>query len=123
MNAIQTEPTTIIDKGRGPQLSNSRITVQDVLPYLLDGQTHDDIKRAMPTLSYEEIALLDEYIQNHREEVMEEDRKINERNAEARRQQEIKYGHLYAESRRKFLALKEEYARKRREAESERPAN
>ncbi len=33
-------PISIIDRGRGPQLSTSGITVQDLVPYLQLGCTH-----------------------------------------------------------------------------------
>ena len=33
----------IVDRGRGPQLSTSRITVQDLLPYLQNGHSREDI--------------------------------------------------------------------------------
>jgi uncharacterized protein (DUF433 family) len=72
---------TIIDQGRGPQLSTSRITVQDLVPYFQLGYTHEQIRDVMPTLSPEEIRAVEHYIEDHREEVMEEDRRIRVRSA------------------------------------------
>src|SRR5438093_2499864 len=48
------EPITIVDRGRGPQLSSSRITVLDVFYYLHRGYDYDFIHRAMPSLSQED---------------------------------------------------------------------
>ena len=71
----------IIDKGRGPQLSTSRITVQDLVPYLQLNYGYDEILEIMPSLSVAEIQAVERYVEEHWEEVMEEDRRIRERNA------------------------------------------
>jgi uncharacterized protein (DUF433 family) len=75
---------TIIDKGRGPQLSTSRITVQDLVPYFQLKYSYDEILQIMPTLSVAEIQAGERYVEEHHEEVMEEDRQIRERNATRR---------------------------------------
>lgn len=73
---------TIVDRGRGPQLSTSRITVQDLLPYFQLGYTHDRIIReVMPSLSMAEIEVAERYVEEHRPEVLEEDRRIRQWNA------------------------------------------
>ena len=41
----------IIDIGRGPQLSTSRVTVQDLVPYLQQKYTHEQILQIMPILT------------------------------------------------------------------------
>ncbi len=74
----------IVDRGRGPQLSTCRITVQDLVPYLQDHFTHEEILEIMPVLTLEEIRVIERYIQDHYEAVMEQDRRIRER-IEARR--------------------------------------
>jgi uncharacterized protein (DUF433 family) len=74
-------PIEIIDRGRGPQLSTSRITVQDLVPYLQMGSSHAEIMRAMPVLTEEDIRVVERYIEEHRDEVVEEDRRIREENA------------------------------------------
>ena len=71
----------IVDKGRGPQLSTSRITVQDLVPYFQLNYNYDEIRQIMPTLSVAEIQAVERYVADHREEVMEEDRRIRERSA------------------------------------------
>jgi hypothetical protein len=79
----------IIDRGRGPQLSTSRITVQDLVPYIQQQCTHEEIRRIMPVLTTEEIAIVERYVAEHREEVMEQDRRIRERAAARRRPPEL----------------------------------
>ena len=66
----------IVDRGRGPQLSTSRITVQDLLPYYRDGASDEEIRRWIPSLSDEEIRLLKEYICTHYDEVLRAETRI-----------------------------------------------
>ncbi|HEV3025077.1 MAG TPA: DUF433 domain-containing protein [Pirellulales bacterium] len=75
---------SIVDRGRGPQLSTSRITVQDLVPYIQLGCTHQQILEVMPTLSDAEIQAVEDYVDGHREEVLEQDRRIRARNAARR---------------------------------------
>src|SRR5665213_3065509 len=69
----------IVEKGRGPQLSTSRVTVQDLVPYFQDGCSYQEIIRWIPTLTEEEIAVVERYYREHQAEVDEEDRQIKER--------------------------------------------
>ena len=75
----------IVDRGRGPQLSTSRITVQDLVPYLQRQYTHEQILQIMPVLTVEEIQAVERYVRDNYEAIMEQDRRIRER-AAARRQ-------------------------------------
>ncbi len=77
----------IVDRGRGPQLSTSRITVQDLLPYLQQGYSHEQIRTIMPVLTVEDIVVVEQYIRDHLDEVMEQDRRIRERAAARRKPQ------------------------------------
>lgn len=74
----------IVDRGRGMQLSTSRITVQDLVPYFLSGASHDEITRGIPSLTEAEIAVVERYFLEHRDEMLAQDRRIRER-AAARR--------------------------------------
>ena len=47
----------IIDQGRGMQLSTSRVTVQDLVPYFQDRCSYEEIMRWIPTLTTEELRL------------------------------------------------------------------
>jgi hypothetical protein len=74
-NAMNTEPIQIVDRGRGLQLSTSRITVQDLVPYFQEGRSHDEILRWIPTLSRDEIAVVERYYRHHKEELDSERRR------------------------------------------------
>ena len=79
---MKTETIQIIDRGRGPQLSTSRVTVQDLVPYFQEGCSHQEIIRWIPTLTGEEVAAVADYYQRHRDELDEEDRLIRQRSAQ-----------------------------------------
>jgi uncharacterized protein (DUF433 family) len=104
----------IVDQGRGPQLSTSRITVQDLLPYLQLGYTHQQIQEVMPTLSVEEILVVTRYVEEHRELVMAEDQRIRERNASQRNSPEAEDLLRQARSERQ---ARMEWLRKKRSEE------
>jgi uncharacterized protein (DUF433 family) len=78
---VNTNAIKIVDRGRGPQLSSCRITVQDVVPYLQQNYSVQQIREIMPVLTEEEIGVLAEYVREHHDAVMEQDRRIRERNA------------------------------------------
>jgi uncharacterized protein (DUF433 family) len=78
----------IVDLGRGPQLVGTRVTVPDLLPYFQAGYTHAEIAEVMP-LTLDEIGAVRQYIEEHREAVLEEDRVIRERNAARRNSPEV----------------------------------
>jgi uncharacterized protein (DUF433 family) len=107
--AAQGKAVGIVDRGRGPQLSTSRITVQDAVPYLLQNCTNEEIMSIMPVLTVEDIQAIREYVRANYEAVMEQDRRIRERAAKRTTPPEIqeirKRGHA------KALALMEEFAR------------
>lgn len=78
---MNTTTIVIMDRGRGPQLSSSRITVQDVYPYLKQQCSSEQIQQIMPSLTLDELAVIKDYVRNHSEEVQAADRFIEERNA------------------------------------------
>lgn len=96
---------TITDRGRGPQLSTNRITVQDLVQYFQLNYSYDQIREVMPILSVAEIQAVERYVDEHREEVMAVDRRIRERNANRRNPPHIE--ELRRQSRQKRLALQE----------------
>lgn len=75
---MKTETIQIIDCGRGPQLSTTRITVLDVFYYLHRGYTFDDIRRIMPTLTRAEYDVVDDYVKAHVDELAEADRQAEQ---------------------------------------------
>jgi uncharacterized protein (DUF433 family) len=98
---------TIVDKGRGPQLATSRITVQDLVPYLQLGYSDEEILQIMPSLSVAEIRAVECYVDEHRDEVMEEDRQIRERNATRRNPPHIE--EIFRRTREKWPVLEAAY--------------
>lgn len=95
----------IVDKGRGAQLSTSRITVQDLVPYFQLKYGYDEILKIMPTLSVAEIQAVERYVEEHYDEVMEEDRQIREQNATRRNPPHVE--ELLRRAREKWPAIQE----------------
>jgi uncharacterized protein (DUF433 family) len=75
-NAMKTDTIQIVNHGRGPQLSTSRITVQDLLPYYREGASNQQIRQWIPSLTDDEIAILKEYIRDQWVEVMQAEQEI-----------------------------------------------
>jgi uncharacterized protein (DUF433 family) len=75
---MNTKTAGIVDIGRGPQIEGSRLTVMDVFYYLNRGHAFDFIHRAMPTLTREQFDAVAEYVNDHRDELVEADRRVDE---------------------------------------------
>jgi hypothetical protein len=75
---MKAESVEVVDIGRGPQLSTSRITVLDVFYYLHRGYDFDFIHRAMPSLTREEFDAVVAYVHGHHDELVEKDRRADE---------------------------------------------
>ncbi len=103
-NAIE-----IVDRGRGPQLSTSRITVQDVVPYLQRHCTNEQIREVMPVLTAEEIQVIERYVQDNYAAVMEQDRRIRERTAARRTSPEIEA--IRQRGAAKMAVLRDQFAK------------
>jgi hypothetical protein len=73
---MPTQTIHIVDIGRGPQLATSRVTVQDLLPFYREGTSNDDIRRWIPSLTDDEIAVLKAYIGDHHEAVLRAEAEI-----------------------------------------------
>ncbi len=67
---------TLVDRGRGLQLSTSRITVHDLVPYFQQGCSYDEIIRWIPSLSREEIAVVECYYRAHKDALDEYERGV-----------------------------------------------
>jgi uncharacterized protein (DUF433 family) len=61
---------TIVDRGRGPQLSTCKITLQDLLPSFKAGQTDEEILKWYPQIGAADVALLRQYYLDHTAEVL-----------------------------------------------------
>jgi hypothetical protein len=68
------------DRGRGPELRSCRITVYDLIPYLESPNYRDEYPlEAWQVVTREELDVLKRFIADHREEMMAEHRRIEER--------------------------------------------
>ena len=76
---MKTETIEIVDHGRGPQLSTTRITVSDVFYWFHRGHSWEEIRAIMPMLTREELDVVIDYVAKHRDELMEEDRRTEQR--------------------------------------------
>jgi uncharacterized protein (DUF433 family) len=110
----------IVDRGRGPQLSTCRITVQDLVPYLQQNCTSEEIIEIMPILTKEEIQTIQQYVCDNYDAVMEQDRRIRERNAQRTTPPEIQ--EIREKGRVKALALMEQFAKKKVEENNSDPS-
>jgi uncharacterized protein (DUF433 family) len=109
---MKAEKIEIVDRGRGWQLSTSRITVQDLVPYFQKGCSRDEILRWMPALTQEEIAVVEQYYRAHQEELDEEDRRIRAHVAGQVRLQRLRFPE---ESRETRLARMKEMLNQRKQ--------
>jgi uncharacterized protein (DUF433 family) len=100
----------IIDRGRGPEIAGTRITVYDVLDYHKSG-THRDVIAGILSLSSRQVEVAIRYIEEHRDEVMADYEEMLARDARGNPpelQAKLDAGH------ERFLAM----VRDRREAKS-----
>jgi uncharacterized protein (DUF433 family) len=86
-----TKEIILVDRGRGLQLSTSRITVHDLVPYFQDGCSFDEIIRWLPSLTHQEIAIVARYYQQHKEELDEYERRVQAHRAEQISSQQLRF--------------------------------
>jgi hypothetical protein len=75
---VKADTIAIIDRGRGPQLSTSRITVLDVFYYLHRGHDFASIQQIMPSLTRAEFDVVAAYVLHHRDGLIEQDRQAEQ---------------------------------------------
>jgi uncharacterized protein (DUF433 family) len=92
----------IIDRGRGPEIEGTRITVYDVWDYARHGDHHTYIASIFDLSSAEILCALD-YIKANKEEVLRDYKEIIERHAKGN-PPEVEA--ILKKSHAKFLALK-----------------
>ncbi len=103
---MTTKPIEIVDRGRGLQLSTSRVTVPDLVPYFQDGCSVEEIIRWIPTLPAEEIAVVQRYYLDHQQQLDEEDRQIRARSSEQKNPDWVEK--LFEEAHAERLAIMEQ---------------
>ena len=82
---------TLVDRGRGLQLSTSRITVHDSVPHFQDGCSHDEIIRWLPTLTRNEITVVESYYLQHKDELDDYESRVRAHRAEQIRLQRLRF--------------------------------
>ena len=78
METLKPAEAKIIDRGRGPEIAGTRITLFDVMDYLKNGWNRDRIA-ALFRLSSRDIQAAIDYIESHRAEVDEQYQRILDR--------------------------------------------
>lgn len=71
-------PPRIIDRGRGPEISGTRITVYDIMDYYREGDHHTLIALELGLSSRQVLAAI-KYIEKHKKEVMADYQEILDR--------------------------------------------
>jgi uncharacterized protein (DUF433 family) len=104
---------TLVDRGRGLQLSTSRITVHDLVPYFQERCSHDEIIRWLPTLTDDEIAVVESYYLQHKDELDAHESRIRAHRAEQIRLQRLRFPEREG-SRHERLAELRQLLRQRR---------
>jgi hypothetical protein len=102
-----TETVEIVDRGRGLQLSTSRVTVMDLVPYFQQGCSFSEIIRWIPSLTETEIAVVDRYYREHQAELDEVDRLARARREEQIRQQRLRFPELIETREERMSRLKQ----------------
>jgi uncharacterized protein (DUF433 family) len=116
---MKAEIVEIVDRGRGPQLSNSRITVLDLVHYFQRRASYDEIMHWIPTLSHEEIALIERYYLDHKEEFDEKERRVQEYRAEQIRLQRLKFPEFTGTHEERLAQLRALLEKRRQEKNGE----
>lgn len=91
----------IIDRGRGPEIEGTRITVYDVVDYWHKGWQHDQIA-GLFRLPPDDIREAIRYIEQHRDEVLNDYQKIVDRHRNHRYSAEVQA--KLSRAREKFKA-------------------
>jgi uncharacterized protein (DUF433 family) len=110
---------TLVDRGRGLQLSTSRITVHDLVPYFQDGCPYDEIIRWIPSLTHEEIAIVERYYWQHKDELDEYERRVQAYRAEQIRLQRLRFPEREGSRHERLARLRQLLQQRRRENNGE----
>lgn len=112
-------PIEIDDRGRGPELKGTRITVYDIIPYRLNGRGAEEIAEILrpgyPAITPAHIEALFHYMDEHRDAVMAVHERIEARNA---RGNPPEIEEKLKKSREKLKVLKLQFDRERAERQA-----
>jgi uncharacterized protein (DUF433 family) len=103
------------DRGRGPELVGTRITVQDLLPYFVDPTATEAYVCKLYDLSPEQVAAARAYVLNHPDTILAQHLRVEARMAKGNPPEVIEQAEqLHAT----FLQFKEWAAKRRQEREA-----
>src|SRR5438046_9200976 len=105
----------LINRGRGLQLSTSRITVHDLVPYFQAGCSSDEIIRWIPSLTHEEIAVVERYYRQHQDELDDYERRVQAYRAEQIRLQQLRFPEREGSRHERLARLRQLLQQRRRE--------
>ena len=111
---------SLVDRGRDLQLSTSRITVHDLVPYFQAGCSHEEIIRWMPSLMLEEIQVVERYYEQHKDELDAYERRVQEYRSEQARLQRIRPPEREEERQERLARLRRLLQQRREESKVER---
>ena len=103
------KPVAIIDRGRGPELAGTRITIYNLVPYILAGWHYEKIAGLYRISPADVLAMMD-YFEQHKDDVLAVHAKIEARNAKGN-PPEVEA--IRAKGKAKLQALRAELERKR----------
>lgn len=112
---------TLVDHGRGLQLSTSRITVHDLVPYFQEGCSYDEIIRWLPGLTHEEIAIVESHYRQHRGELDAYERRIRAHRAGQVRAQGLRFPESEGGRQERLARFRQLLEQRRRESNGEGP--
>ncbi len=96
------------DRGRGPELRGTRITIYDLIPYLESPGYRDETMLEVWPISREQLEALKQYISDHREKAMAKNAEIDARHARQRAEQNTpEFQARFAGSRERLMIFKE----------------
>jgi hypothetical protein len=110
---------TLVDRGRGLQLSTSRITVHDLVPYFQEGCSHDEIIRWLPSLTHEEIRIVECYYRKHKEELDEYESRVRAYRAEQIQSQRLRFPEREGSRDERLVQLRQLLQQRRQENNGE----
>ena len=113
------ERVTLVDRGRGLQLSTSRITVHDLVPYFQDGCSYDEIIRWLPSLTHEEIKIVERYYRQHKDELDEYESRVRAYRAEQIRLQRLRFPEREGSRHERLAQLRQLLQQRRQETNGE----
>jgi hypothetical protein len=116
------EEINLVDRGRGLQLSTSRITVMDLVQYFRHGYSYDEIRRWIPILTDDEISVVEAYYRKHKEVLDEKDRQIDAKREELAAAKRKRFPELTGTRDERMAQLRRRLHQQRPELNGERTA-